>query len=378
MDKSRKIILLCSGLKRAGQEKVVFELATALKLQGKDVMIISFYGGPYENELRDFDIPVKVLLDESKTKFYKLKLLFSFLRIILKYNKEVFVIHGLGFENLWLIASKFKKLKSIFVFHNNYEFLQTERFHPTSFRFRLFLRNIHKKVFIKANIYNTSIKNGFIRSDNNNFIIENGIESPLKIVDLQKKEDLKFNLGFKKNDFLMVQVGRFVDQKNQLMTIKAFEKAEFNNNNVKLVLIGDGPNFKECQNYVSLNKLESRVTLTGNIKNVSDYLNVSNIFLLPSMFEGHPIALIEAMMLGLPSIVFKSKGIEDFLPDSIDCLKYTTDKSVYSLVKEMENSVENYESILKESRFKSSIEWVKRNYSREVMVEKYNEIFYDW
>lgn len=378
MDKSRKIILLCSGLKRAGQEKVVFELATALKLQGKDVMIISFYGGPYANELRDIDIPVKVLLDESTTKFYRLKLVFSFLRIILKYNQEVFVIHGLGFENLWLIASKFKKLKSIFVFHNNYEFLQTARFHPTSFRFRLFLRNIHKKVFIKINIYNTAIKNGFIKSDNNNFIIENGIGFPFKIVDLKKRENLKISLGFKKNDFLMVQVGRFVDQKNQLMTIKAFEKAEFNNNIVKLVLIGDGPNFKECQNYVSLRKLESRVTLTGNIKNVSDYLNISNIFLLPSMFEGHPIALIEAMMLDLPSIVFRSKGIEDFLPDSLDSLKYTTDKSVYALVKEMQNSVENYESILKESKFKSSIEWVKRNYSREVMVEKYNEIFYDW
>lgn len=108
----------------------------------------------------------------------------------------------------------------------------------------------------------------------------------------------KYNLG--KNDILIGNVGGFNFQKNQLFSLRILKSLS---KEYKLILIGEGENFKNIKNKIREMELSSRVILTGNVNNVSDYLSAIDIFIMPSRFEGLPFSLVEAQASGLPCIV---------------------------------------------------------------------------
>jgi glycosyltransferase involved in cell wall biosynthesis len=71
----------------------------------------------------------------------------------------------------------------------------------------------------------------------------------------------------------------------------------------KCFFVGDGPLRDSLKFKVESLKLEDTIIFLGNVDNIADYLNASDIFVLPSFSEGLSIALMEAMLMGLPCIV---------------------------------------------------------------------------
>jgi glycosyltransferase involved in cell wall biosynthesis len=114
----------------------------------------------------------------------------------------------------------------------------------------------------------------------------------------------------------LATMGRFIKSKNIDTLIGAFSKlVRSSSKDLKLILIGDGP---EKDNIVSLiNKagLEERVTLTGMVDNPEDFLKKSDLFVFPSLVEGLSNSLIEAMSFKLPCIVSSIPGNIEVLGD---------------------------------------------------------------
>ena len=71
----------------------------------------------------------------------------------------------------------------------------------------------------------------------------------------------------------------------------------------KCFIAGDGPLGKSLKLKVESLKLENNIIFLGSVDNIADYLNASDVFVLPSYFEGLSIALMEAMFMGIASIV---------------------------------------------------------------------------
>ena len=83
--------------------------------------------------------------------------------------------------------------------------------------------------------------------------------------------------------------------------------------NSKLILIGDGPDFKKIQKMVQTKGLDSIVQFLGKTKNIKDVLEKTDLFLLPSESESFGLVALEAMSFGVPVITTSSGGIVDLV-----------------------------------------------------------------
>lgn len=91
----------------------------------------------------------------------------------------------------------------------------------------------------------------------------------------------------------------------------------------KLLLVGSGAmQFlsceKELRDYVAQNGLQSAVIFAGSVNNVHDYLQASDFFVFPSESEALPLALLEALATGLPTVASDIPGCRAVLTDGHD------------------------------------------------------------
>lgn len=105
------------------------------------------------------------------------------------------------------------------------------------------------------------------------------------------------------NKFVIGHVGRFNEQKNHIFLLKIFFELKKKKPSSQLMLIGDGPLFEYIQNKVKTLGIEDSVMFLGRKENVQDYFQAMDSFILPSLFEGLPVAGVEAQASGLPTIM---------------------------------------------------------------------------
>lgn len=104
---------------------------------------------------------------------------------------------------------------------------------------------------------------------------------------------------------VIVTAGRFDDNKNQILLIKAFQEIAADYPQVELRLYGEGPAQSKWEQYISENisyNIASRIHFMGVRDNLEELIYQDSIFVLTSIVEGMPNALIEAMALGLAVI----------------------------------------------------------------------------
>lgn len=111
-------------------------------------------------------------------------------------------------------------------------------------------------------------------------------------------EDIEF---FRSPEKVLVSMGREDDVKGFWHLIKVFKRICEEENSTRLAIIGEG-DFSEYRNLVKALGLEEKVLFTGLKKNPFPYLRESDIYILTSISEGLPNALVEALALSLPVV----------------------------------------------------------------------------
>lgn len=101
----------------------------------------------------------------------------------------------------------------------------------------------------------------------------------------------------------IISIARLDDyQKDQSLMIKAFTKFSVKHPEYQLVLYGDGPDRKKYMDLIECLGMRDKIVLPGKTNNPIKELLDSEIFLLTSVFEGMPNALMEAMSVGIPCV----------------------------------------------------------------------------
>jgi glycosyltransferase involved in cell wall biosynthesis len=119
----------------------------------------------------------------------------------------------------------------------------------------------------------------------------------------QRKVDwntIRTNLGLQETDQVMIVVGTLKEQKGHRYLLEAAAPLIARRNHLHILFAGDGPLRNSLQQQVQQLGLGSHIHFLGNRKDIPDLLAASDYFVLPSLWEGLPMALIEAMASGIP------------------------------------------------------------------------------
>jgi GalNAc-alpha-(1->4)-GalNAc-alpha-(1->3)-diNAcBac-PP-undecaprenol alpha-1,4-N-acetyl-D-galactosaminyltransferase len=118
---------------------------------------------------------------------------------------------------------------------------------------------------------------------------------------------------------IITSVGRLIESKGFDVLIKAFNNLKDEFSNYNLEIYGEGPNRSKLEIMINNLNLKDRVFLKGQVKNVSNYIFDTSLFVFPSRHEGMPNALMEAMACGLPCISTDCRmGPRELINDGIN------------------------------------------------------------
>jgi len=137
-------------------------------------------------------------------------------------------------------------------------------------------------------------------------VIPNGVPTPLPISP-QERQYLRREIAGDENRVVIISVGRFAQAKGYEDMIEAFRILHQRDPHPVLVIAGVGSLFDKIKRKISELQLEDSVNCLGERSDISQLLAASDIYAISSHREGLPVALLEAMMAGLP-IVATSVG----------------------------------------------------------------------
>lgn len=144
--------------------------------------------------------------------------------------------------------------------------------------------------------------------------IYNGIDVagwPVSKLDRQQK---RLELRLNGQDLLIGAVGRLDAQKGHTVLLDALSKLR-HKHPVRCVIIGEGPRRAALEAQIRRLSLEKTVWLLGERQDVTAWLSSLDVFCLPSLWEGLPNALLEAMALGLPVAATAVDGVPEVVKD---------------------------------------------------------------
>ncbi len=168
---------------------------------------------------------------------------------------------------------------------------------------------------------------------------------------------------------VIICMGRLSAEKGQHILVQAFAKAK---NDWQLWFLGDGPSKAELQRLAQDLGIEKRIVFLGMQQDTAHYLNQASIYVMPSLTENFPMALIEAMALGLPCVATDCmpwRKNEDFIIDGINGLKVPV-----SNAEALANAIDRlvFEEQLRENLGKNA-EKIKQQFDLERTVNKFME-----
>lgn len=131
---------------------------------------------------------------------------------------------------------------------------------------------------------------------------------------------LRSRLGFSASDFVFVMVGSVKKIKGSdflVDTVLSMDRRFVEQHGLRFVFLGDGPLRAELSRRVSAARLEEHIVFKGLVSHeeVGVWLKAADAYLIPSLFEGTPVALLEALFHGLPAIGTDTEGIADIIED---------------------------------------------------------------
>ena len=112
--------------------------------------------------------------------------------------------------------------------------------------------------------------------------------------------------------FVVGHVGRFQEQKNHIFLLEIFAKIAEKQKNAKFVLVGDGPLREEMEQKANRLGINEKIIFTGVREDEAKLMQMMDVFVFPSLFEGLGIVLIEAQATGLPCLTSK-----DVVPEEV-------------------------------------------------------------
>ncbi len=307
-----KILQLISSAGFFGAENVVLELSRELGALNIENII-----GVFENSQNPhIEIAENARKYGLKTEIFKcrgkadIKTIFSIKKFIKDNGIDIIHTHGYKSNFYGLIAAKLLKKPAVSTCHNWIP--QYETYYRSD---KYTLRFFNKVVGVSESVRNELLKNN-VREDKIS-IIFNG-------VNINRFEecsnDLRDEFQIAKKVKVIGTVARFTEEKGLLNLVETAREISNTFENVRFMIVGDGPLRGELEKKSAELGIAGKVIFTGLRSDLPEVYSTFDIFVLPSLQEGLPMVLLEAMAAKKPIVATTVGAIPRVLTDRVDGL----------------------------------------------------------
>ena len=290
-----KILYVISSTETGGAEKALCQLAMSMQKNGHTVRILCLK--PFGSVAKKIQKEGISIISLSKLKFPG--------RTIKKIKREIIsfkpdIVHAMLFRAITytrmacaglpvkLITTPHFNLSKKSIFHRWIDFL---------------LKGVDALTIAESRSTADYLVNRQHYPKNKVFFLPNSVDKTRFYQDENIRNSMREKQQFSRENFVFLCVARLSPEKNPLILLQAFRNVLRTCPNSKLVYVGEGEERAKLEKYIQLNNMQKSVLLAGEQKDINDWLNMADAFVLPSLEESLPLALLEALSVGLPCLV---------------------------------------------------------------------------
>lgn len=333
-----------------------------------DPVVLSFTGGPMIDKLNELGIKnyvIPSLRPFDVTVWGKVK------KLMVEEGIELVHVHGSRANSNILWAARSLNIPVVYTVHG-WSFHQDQHFLVRN------LRVMGEKYLTSRTDLNISVSESNKQSGRQfikgfeSVVVNNGIDQ--KRFDPKKTyKDIRKEFNIPAEKVLVLFLARFTAHKQPLALIKAFTGAVQRNNRLHLLMVGDGDQKQEAVELIAKEGTGDQITLVPFRLDVPDIIAAADIYVLPSLWEGLPIALLEAMAMGKAVIGTKVDGTSEVIQDQENGLLIPTE----NLVKELEEKLVllSQDETLRRSLQQKAITTVNEKYNAVNMTRQIEGLY---
>ena len=363
----------------------VLMLKKALEKKGHIVYIVTVNAENMKYQIEENGKVVRIpgipigIYDYRLTGIYPIKAI----RMIKKWNLDV--IHSqteFGIGTFARIISKQLNIPLVHTYHTMYEdyvhYITHGYFNRSSKKIVEYLTLFYCDKTISELVVPTKKAYELFKQkykvDRNVYIVPTGID----VEKFYKEKNPKLNiikkrkeLGLDKNDFVILFVGRIGSEKNIDLLLISMKSLVSVSSNIKLLIVGDGPDLEKYQGYVDRNHLNQNVIFTGKVpwNQISSYYLISDVFVTASHTETQGLTVIEAMAASLPVVAIDDESFTDTVIDGLNGMIFKNRREYRKCIVEL---FQNKNLILKlSSQARISAETHSSKYFAEQILDVY-------
>ncbi len=202
-------------------------------------------------------------------------------------------------------------------------------------------------------------------------LVENGIDIDRFNIEVDRQAKRE-SLSIPEKSPIIGMVGRLGYQKAPEVFVQSAIHLLDTGKNYYFYIAGDGPQMEELSEMVKEAGYEQQILLLGNRSDVPELLHITDVFVLPSRYEGLPFTLLEAMAVGLPIIATDAVGNRDVIHDNETGLliPIDDDQAIYNAVERLIN-----DQSLANRLGETASKYVREHHSVEAMVKEVEKVY---
>lgn len=307
-----KVCHVAMGDMWAGAEVQLLTLMTQLvRFHGFEWSVVLFNEGRLADELRKISVSLTVI---PETYHGPVAIAFRLARLFKTFRPDIVHTHKYKDSIVASIAARCMGVRRVIrVVHGRpepFSGMRNAKMAGYTMLDRLVIQLLVDKVVAVSSDLEQVLLRKFCR--NRVACIPNGIDLEAIVVTMSRADKRK---EWQVDDKTIVigTVGRLVPVKGHMVLLEALQILRELHGNVKLLLVGDGPMRTNLEAEAKRLGLEQFVIFSGHQEQAYDFINMMDIFILPSLHEGIPMVLLEALALKRPVVASRVGGIPEVL-----------------------------------------------------------------
>lgn len=302
----KKVMQITHSLAMGGLQQVLYILCRHIDRSAFDVSVVALKElGLFAEKLAKLDIEVILVPQVKKTDYFAFVKLAHIMR-----EMKIDIIHTHNTQSFidGTLAALLSGVKTIVHTDHSRTFPDKKRYMITERILSLFA---HKIIGVSDSVVHNLMHYEKIAPDKM-LTIHNGIDAAEYDINVDRVKSRR-ELGFDDTSPILGISSRLSYVKGIIYLLKAMCDIRKVYNKISLLIIGDGPQKEELEQLTIAYGLQSHVHFLGEMDKIQPLLKIFDIFVLPSLSEGMPVCLLEAMASGCPIVTTNVGGIPEMI-----------------------------------------------------------------